>query len=563
MDMQEEKRGLWANIHAKRKRIKAGSGERMRKPGSKGAPTDADFKAASRNEEVHVKDTDDYKLDKSGKKVKAHKIVFNKGEDDGKKGVSEQMTKSYNRFVQEHTPDLTEEQLNELVAELQEVLGKDDPAGKWISDFVHSDNPKFAGKSKEKRKQMALAAYYAKMREEVEQTNEENMKEELKGNQHKLDKNKNGKLDAHDFKLLRKEDAEQVDEAESHQAKTTMKHVKNATAGEKKAAKDIKPGVAGYRDRIAMLKSAEARGGLKKEEVEQVDEASTELPSSTHGSHSVKSKVFSNKEGYHKDDYVGMDTTIHKGTVQHKDNSKPTKFEVHNKPNGLHWQTNHSPEEKKAIAAHLTKHKYFNAKGFIGKDPANIHEEVEQVDEAWPGTPEYEKKFPKRVTGAGARHDIKATSTGVVATRRFAADDTAEKPENAPKRGRGRPKKDKFAEAVEFLMCLDEESFDSLMEEGFDSFMEHFEQLDEISKATLSSYVKKASDDAVSQMSKTHRAYDQAQDAKERSKDPKLSYARKGNEILFKSAMSSAEKYRSKSDKRLAGINKAADRLSK
>jgi len=33
------KRGLYANIHAKRKRIKAGSGETMRKPGSKGAPT--------------------------------------------------------------------------------------------------------------------------------------------------------------------------------------------------------------------------------------------------------------------------------------------------------------------------------------------------------------------------------------------------------------------------------------------------------------------------------------------------------------------------------------------
>ena len=31
--------GLWANIHAKRKRIKAGSGEKMRKPASKGAPT--------------------------------------------------------------------------------------------------------------------------------------------------------------------------------------------------------------------------------------------------------------------------------------------------------------------------------------------------------------------------------------------------------------------------------------------------------------------------------------------------------------------------------------------
>jgi hypothetical protein len=43
----EGERGLWDNIHAKRKRIKAGSGERMRKPGSKGAPSAQDFKDAS------------------------------------------------------------------------------------------------------------------------------------------------------------------------------------------------------------------------------------------------------------------------------------------------------------------------------------------------------------------------------------------------------------------------------------------------------------------------------------------------------------------------------------
>ena len=41
-----EKKGLWHNIHQKRERIKAGSGERMRKPGSKGAPSAADLKAA-------------------------------------------------------------------------------------------------------------------------------------------------------------------------------------------------------------------------------------------------------------------------------------------------------------------------------------------------------------------------------------------------------------------------------------------------------------------------------------------------------------------------------------
>ena len=43
----DEKRGLWDNIHAKRGRIKAGSGERMRKPGSEGAPTKQDFINAS------------------------------------------------------------------------------------------------------------------------------------------------------------------------------------------------------------------------------------------------------------------------------------------------------------------------------------------------------------------------------------------------------------------------------------------------------------------------------------------------------------------------------------
>jgi len=72
-----------------------------------------------------------------------------------------------------------------------------------------------------------------------------------------------------------KEEAEQMNEAQtsaaaryakakmSSQAKTTMKHVANPTAGEMQAAKDIKPGIAGYRDRVAMLKSAEKEGRLK------------------------------------------------------------------------------------------------------------------------------------------------------------------------------------------------------------------------------------------------------------------------------------------------------------
>jgi len=69
-------------------------------------------------------------------------------------------------------------------------------------------------------------------------------------------------------------------EAESHQSSTTMKHIKNPNAAEKKAAKDIKPGVKGYQDRVAMLKAAQARGALKKEDVELLSDLYDKLDES-------------------------------------------------------------------------------------------------------------------------------------------------------------------------------------------------------------------------------------------------------------------------------------------
>lgn len=41
-------KGLYANINAKKDRIKAGSDEKMRKPGARGAPTSAAFKASAK-----------------------------------------------------------------------------------------------------------------------------------------------------------------------------------------------------------------------------------------------------------------------------------------------------------------------------------------------------------------------------------------------------------------------------------------------------------------------------------------------------------------------------------
>jgi hypothetical protein len=46
--MPNKKQGLYANINAKRKRIAAGSGEKMRKPGSPSAPTAMDFKKSAK-----------------------------------------------------------------------------------------------------------------------------------------------------------------------------------------------------------------------------------------------------------------------------------------------------------------------------------------------------------------------------------------------------------------------------------------------------------------------------------------------------------------------------------
>ena len=73
-DVAEEGKGLWANIHAKQNRIKNGSGEHMRKPGSKGAPTKANFKSASKTESVE-ETTGDPKFDKMLKDMTGKKVV--------------------------------------------------------------------------------------------------------------------------------------------------------------------------------------------------------------------------------------------------------------------------------------------------------------------------------------------------------------------------------------------------------------------------------------------------------------------------------------------------------
>ena len=68
--------------------------------------------------------------------------------------------------LDKHLSTLKEEM--DLDEQINEVLSKDASAGDWIHDFIHSDNPKFAGKSKAERKKMALGAYYGAQKESYE-----------------------------------------------------------------------------------------------------------------------------------------------------------------------------------------------------------------------------------------------------------------------------------------------------------------------------------------------------------------------------------------------------------
>jgi hypothetical protein len=86
--------------------------------------------------------------------------------------------KMQNKLASGNMTKLKKEETEESTMKyIEEKLTAADPASKWISDFVKSDNPKFAGKSKKERIQQALGAYYAKKRgtnEETEQVDEVN-----------------------------------------------------------------------------------------------------------------------------------------------------------------------------------------------------------------------------------------------------------------------------------------------------------------------------------------------------------------------------------------------------
>jgi hypothetical protein len=141
-------------------------------------------------------------------------------------------------------------------------------------------NVKFADGRVRKIQTEAVKVKKAKMHEHATPEGDTIEEKQLHPNQQVLDVHEpeKDKLTAKDFEMLRKgKKAKTVKEEEEiaegmpgqmgHAGKVTMKHIPNASPALKKAAKDIKPGIAGYKDRIDMLKA----GGVK-EETQEVEE---------------------------------------------------------------------------------------------------------------------------------------------------------------------------------------------------------------------------------------------------------------------------------------------------
>jgi hypothetical protein len=187
------------------------------------------------------------------------------------------------------------------------------------------------------------------------------VEEELKGNQHKLDKNKNGKLDAEDFKKLRKEEVEQIDEVGDTEAgrKALMSYTNKA----QKQVMDPKVSEKKKFNRSMGMHQAAAAyvKGAKKanEEVEQIDELSQD----TIKSFALKSMLKKHKahadwkqKTKERDEAQGNFLQYHR---KHKDNYTP---ETKARSAELHKKEIEAQERMNAAYKKNKKYKDYMAK---------------------------------------------------------------------------------------------------------------------------------------------------------------------------------------------------------
>jgi hypothetical protein len=229
---------------------------------------------------------------------------------------------------------------------------------------------------------------------------------ELKGNQHKIDANKNGKVDAHDFKLLRAKKTMKEEEQLEELSKATVKsYVMKKMEKPTTTNKDVK-GMTNAYNRLKNYKPTS-------EEVGQVE------------------------EGWN-DRMDDPNTT----PEQMRDRADMARERSKNQPTGQ------KPKPKNSTYT----------LGFQGKSKTVVmnKEEVKELDEAFPTVADGEKNLRAK-EGKTSKGTLIKTKTGVKHERDY---DDQQEPEE--KRGRGRPKKrlgEMRQEWLEFMEEVDNETF--------------------------------------------------------------------------------------------------------
>lgn len=170
--------------------------------------------------------------------------------------------------------------LNQFIEGYLKVKSADEQ--KFIDKHVTAKNPDRNGNGDDVFKGSTKTIDRRKDRKGYNPGEDEKVYEALKGNQHKIDANKNGKVDAHDFHLLRKkkkvaEEAEQIDELSnqttgSYIAKAAKSLDRNSMVGGMSIGSRSEKA-----DKVAAkrLKGLEMVGKkIRREEVEELDELS-------------------------------------------------------------------------------------------------------------------------------------------------------------------------------------------------------------------------------------------------------------------------------------------------
>jgi hypothetical protein len=478
--LEEAKPGLYANINAKRKRIEAGSNERMRKPGSEGAPSAKDFKDAAKTvkEEVldeanhrefasqgkmhpdmakHMKTGEhmDYYEPKTGDKVHG-KVMKN----DGKEVHVKQTHDSYNPKKVGSVHKFT---VSSKLDEKKEYPPFDGPYTKVKDTVTDKSGAKHTPMSRAKHlaQQAAIAIAKKKVKEEFDMdiTTEQALElleavkkqdipaflrkargdkplnlDDLKKNDSLSDKNNLAKARGV------KEEVEELDELSKTTIGSYVKKAKSSIIGN---AQVTGMDSAGAKSKERAEKKVQKRASGINKAVDRLTKEEVVVEASVKTAY-ANATVIKSKNG----------KSI--GEIYH---DKPYGWGAHHYATGIGGDSMSSREQALQHLKDVHDESSTSKSGRVVKSKSKLAKEEhmnsfksymqEDLDEAmWPGTPEYKKKFgdtPSRgkvgTSSTTAKGTQTVTKTGVKHERDYEkAEKETSQPESGEKRGRGRPK---------------------------------------------------------------------------------------------------------------------------